>query len=85
MPERFAALALAAALVLGACTRLTPENYAKVKLGMPYAEVVAILGEPTGCDAVLGVQSCRWTDDRRKVSIQFVGGQVVMSSAENLR
>ena len=74
------------ALVAAAgCTKLTPENYAKIKVGMPYAEVAAILGEPTGCDAVLAIKSCSWSDDARKVSIQFVGDQVVMSSAENLR
>jgi hypothetical protein len=77
--------ALLAALVAAGCTKLTPENYAKIKLGMPYAEVVAILGEPLGCDAVLAIKSCRWSDDARKVSIQFVGEQVVLSSAENLR
>jgi outer membrane protein assembly factor BamE (lipoprotein component of BamABCDE complex) len=77
-----ALLALAAA---AGCTKLTPENYAKIKVGMPYAEVAAILGEPTGCDAVLAIKSCSWSDDARKVSIQFIGDQVVMSSAENLR
>jgi hypothetical protein len=84
--ERGRLLLLAfAAVVAAACTRLTPENYAKIKLGMPYAEVVVILGEPTGCDAVLAIKSCLWSDDARKVSIQFLGEQVVMSSAENLR
>lgn len=83
--RRCAALLGGVLLVAAGCTKLTPENFAKVKFGMPYAEVIAILGEPTGCDAVLAIKSCRWTDDARKVSIQFVGEQVVMSSAENLR
>jgi hypothetical protein len=80
-----ALLMLVLFLAASGCTKLTPENYAKIKVGMPYAEVAAILGEPAGCDAVLAIKSCRWADDARKISIQFVGEQVVMSSAENLR
>ena len=72
-------------LATAGCTKLTPENYAKVSFGMPYAEVVAILGDPAGCDAVLAIKSCEWRDDARKISIQFAGEKVVMSSAANLR
>jgi len=46
---------VAAAFVAGcgAGTKITKENYDKIKEGMTKAEVVAILGEPTGSE-VLG-------------------------------
>jgi hypothetical protein len=36
----------------GASSKITKENYDKVKEGMTRAEVVAILGEPTGSELV---------------------------------
>ena len=36
----------------GAGSKITKENYDKVKEGMTRAEIVAILGEPTGSEVV---------------------------------
>ena len=46
--------ALAAAAFLAGCgdSKITKENFAKIKEGMTKAEVVAILGEPTGTELV---------------------------------
>ena len=40
------ALAAAALLLLAACSKLTLANYDRVKVGMAYEEVTALLGKP---------------------------------------
>jgi hypothetical protein len=80
------AIAIAAALLLAAgCSKLTPENYAKLKAGMSYGEVTAILGGPASCDDTAGFKACRWGDDKRSVTVRFVADKVVLHSAENIR
>jgi len=79
-------LAIAAsALVAAGCSKLTPENYAKLKPGLSYEEVEAILGNPARCDDLMGFKSCRWGDDSRHITVRFAGGQVLLYSAENVR
>lgn len=79
-PFAIALLALACA----ACGRLTVENYDKLKVGMSYGEVKQLLGEPTRCSDVLGVKSCQWGEDKRGISVNFVGDQVLFFTAENI-
>lgn len=76
--------ALALTLLLTGCNKLTMANYDKLKAGQPYDEVVGILGSPAGCDEVLGIKSCHWGDDKRKIIVSFVGEKVVLTSAENI-
>lgn len=38
-------LVLACALLLARCSKLSQENYVKLKVGMPYDEVLGLLGE----------------------------------------
>ena len=56
MPPRQSArtaLALAAALFLGACgSKVSLENFERIQTGMTQKEVVAILGEPTETSVV---------------------------------
>jgi hypothetical protein len=73
------------AVLLSGCGKLTPENYAKLKAGLTYAEVKSILGEPARCDDLVGFKSCRWGDDSRNTTVRFAGDQVVLYSAENVR
>jgi hypothetical protein len=50
-----ALLSLASAVLITGCgpsSKITKENYDKVKEGMTRAEVVSILGEPTGSEVV---------------------------------
>lgn len=82
-PRRFALVA--AALALAACSRLSVENYDKLRVGMKYDEVKAILGAPSGCSDLLTVKSCTWGDKRRYVQVSFVADQVILFNAENLR
>jgi hypothetical protein len=71
--------------LLAACSNLSVENYDKLKVGMTYEEVKQLLGAPAHCNDLLGVKHCRWGDDQRHVDVNFIGGQVLVFSAENIR
>lgn len=78
-------LVLAAALLLAACSKVSQDNYVKLKVGMPYDEVRSLLGEPASCDDALGLRNCRWGDDSRWIQIGFVAERVAVTAAGNLR
>jgi len=71
--------------LLAACSNLSVENYDKLKVGMSYEEVKQLLGQPAQCNDLLGVKHCRWGDEQRHVDVNFIGGQVLVFSAENIR
>ncbi len=71
--------------LLAACGKVTAENYAKVKSGMEYKEVVGILGNPASCDDIVGFKSCKWGDEKSHITVRFAGDAVIMHSAQNLR
>ena len=73
------------AVLLAACSKLTVENYDKLKVGMPYTEVKQLLGPPERCSDVLGMKSCTWGDEKRHITVNFIGDQVVIFNAENIR
>ena len=80
------ALLMLAGLLLSACgSQLNLENYSKLQAGQSYEEVNKIIGEPARCDEMLGVRSCSWGDEQRGVNVSFVGGQVLLLSARNLK
>ena len=62
---------LAALALVGACSKLTQDNYNQVKAGMTYDEVTSILGTATHCDEAVGTKSCRWGDDAKNIKITF--------------
>lgn len=70
-------------LLMG-CSKLTIENYDKLETGLAYEKVVDILGSPAACDEILGIKSCRWGDEKQKIIVNFVGGKVILTSAENI-
>jgi hypothetical protein len=78
-----AAVALLCLLV--ACTRLTADNYAKLRLGMTYEETTSLLGSPTKCSDALGAKSCMWGDEARNIKVNFIADKVVLYTGENLR
>jgi len=78
-------LVLAAALLLAGCSKVSQENYVKLKVGMAYDEVRGILGDPASCDDALGLRSCRWGDDSRWIRVSFVAERVAVTAAGNLR
>ena len=74
-----------AALLLAACSKVTIDNYNRLKTGQSYDEIVAILGQPTRCDEVIGVRQCVWGDEQRSIKIGFVGNAALTLAANNLK
>jgi hypothetical protein len=70
--------------VLSGCSKLTPENYSKLEVGMEYAEVVEIIGQPSECSAVLNAQSCQWTKGGKQIQAKLVADKVVFLSSRGL-
>lgn len=83
MNRNLAALVLFA-LLAGGCSKLTQENYAKVQTGMSLDEVSAVLGSPDTCSETLGVKKCVWGDDKKHITINFVGDKVLLTNAKNI-
>ena len=75
---------LLVALILGACSRVTQDNFDKIKNGMSGAEVRDILGEPTESESmdlgILRTTSSVWKDGGATISITFAGDKVKMKS-----
>lgn len=78
-------LTMGVLLAMLGCSKLTLENYNKITTGMTYDEVAALIGSPEQCDDVLGVRNCTWGDEKRSVSVSFVGGKVVLFTSSNLK
>lgn len=79
-------IALAAALAIAACSKITQENFAKVQEGMSEQEVTALLGAPTESNSVnvLGVSgtTSRWVRGDTVITVRFVNGKVALKSFE---
>lgn len=71
-------------LALG-CSKLTLDNYNKITTGMSYEEVTQLIGSPDSCDDVMGVRNCVWGDEKRSVSVSFLGGKVLLFASNNLK
>lgn len=82
MKKSIALVALLAGLV--GCSKMTAENYAKLQVGMSFAEVTAVIGSPQSCDETLGIKSCRWGDDKSHVNANFVADKLVLHAAVNI-
>jgi len=79
-------LFLVALFALAACgSKVSMENYNRLKTGQSYDEIVAVLGEPAACDEVLGVRQCQWGDAQRNIKIGFVGSKALTMAANNLK
>jgi acid phosphatase class B len=73
------------ALAVASCSKVTVDNYNKLKTGMTYSEVERILGAPSKCSDVLTVRSCIWGDDKRHITVNFVADQAILYTSENIR
>ena len=73
-------------VVLVACSRVTPENYAKIQEGMSEQEVAAVLGSPDESTSrdVLGISGTTsvWKARDAAITVRFVNGKVVLKSFE---
>ena len=66
------------------CSRVSKENYDKLKAGMAYEEVVNILGSPSSCSETLGTKSCVWGDEKRQIKVSFVASKAIAFSNKGL-
>lgn len=80
-----AGLTLVIVLGLLGCSKITQENYAKLEMGMDYAKVVEILGEPTKCESILAAKNCTWgKEEEKNITMQLVGDKVVLFQGHGL-
>ena len=75
-------------ICLIACSRITEENFTKVKAGMTMEEVKAILGTPSSAESVdiAGVSgtSAVWKDSQAEIDIQFLNNKVTIKTFSKL-
>lgn len=71
------------ALTIG-CSKVTTENYDKIKMGMQYDEVIAFLGQADQCDGAMGIKNCTWGNEDRHIMVNFAGDRVILFSAKKL-
>jgi len=75
---------IATLLLLTACSKLSNENYDKLKAGMSQEEVQSILGSPNACTDSIA-SKCTWGDENGKhISVSFVADKAVGFSKKDL-
>ena len=84
MYKRTITLAALLLLIVG-CSKVTKENYDKIKSGMSYNDVVKLIGKPAECSEALGISSCQWKNDGALIDIKFISDQVTFFSGSGLR
>jgi len=74
-------LALLAALLVAACSKVSQENFAKIETGMTEQEVTAILGKPDESTTKASVFTTSvWRGGDAEITVRFAGGKVVVKS-----
>ena len=72
-------------LALAGCSKVSKENYDKIKIGMSYDKVVGVLGKPDTCEEpVLKTKSCTWGSPDKQIKIKFVGDFVAWRSSKGI-
>ena len=71
--------------MLSGCSKLTADNYAKLKTGIEYSEVVRILGTPDNCSEALFVKSCVWGNEQKNITVNFLSDKAILSSCRNIK
>jgi hypothetical protein len=66
------------------CSRVSKENYEKLKVGMAYEEIVHILGSPNTCSETLGTKSCVWGDEKRQIKVSLIASKAIAFSNKGL-
>jgi len=78
-------LALSVLVFAAACSKLTQDNYNKVKAGMSYEEVSDILGKADRCEEAIGTKNCRWGDEKKNIKITFVADRATIFANEGIQ
>jgi hypothetical protein len=63
---------------------VSKKNFDRLKMGMPYEEVITILGPGNKCDSAAGDRSCLWGDEKKNIGVQFTGGKAVFFTSRGL-
>jgi len=84
MRIRLMVLAVAAFMLAG-CSKLTMDNYTKVKTGIEYSQVVAIIGKPDSCSEALFVKSCIWGNEQKNITVNLVSDKVMLATCTNIK
>jgi len=66
------------------CSRVSKENYDKLKVGMAYEEVINILGSPGSCSETLGTKSCVWGSEKTQIKVSFIASKAIAFSHKGL-
>ena len=86
-----AIIAISTILFVG-CSKVTPDNYAKIQTGMTSAEVEQILGkgtEQSGGGIAIGnlsgsAKTVTWGNDEKSITVTFANDKVVMKAQKGL-
>ena len=75
---------IAAVVLIAACSRATPENYAKLRGGMDRQQVYEILGKPDevagGGIGELTISSETWKGHKQTIHVTFGGEKMALKS-----
>jgi hypothetical protein len=71
-------------LIIAGCSKLTMENYNKLKIGMAYKEVVSAIGSPDKCSDVMGLRNCEWGDEKKSINVTFAGDKVLFFTGNGI-
>lgn len=86
MRAPIAVLAALALLTLSACSKVTPDNYAKLEAGMTRDEVHQLLGQPDNVSGSgvgkLTLTTETWEGSKHVVRVTFAGDKVTLKSIE---
>lgn len=78
-------LAIFSLLSISACSKITIDNYARLKVGMDFTQVVDILGTPAKCAEVKKNRFCRWGSETQNIKIAFVANRATLTSKNGLK
>lgn len=67
--------------ILLGCSKISQENYDKLKVGMDYDEVLKILGKPDNCESILNMKNCIWEESSKSITIKIAANKVVFISS----
>jgi hypothetical protein len=77
-------ICLAPTFIFLGCSKITQENYNKLKIGMDYNEVLEILGKPDHCESVLTMKNCIWEESSKSITIKIIADKVVFLSSQGI-
>ena len=77
-------ICLAPTFIFLGCSKITQENYNKLKIGMEYNEVLKILGKPDHCESVLSMKNCIWEESSKSITIKIAANKVVFMSSHGI-